>query len=116
MLTAIISRFTFAQPPGMSNYVVFGGNYYGTLSDVALGSGEICQNNLLSLPAGAALAPDTEDVRSSVVAAHIWSTDGLYLASGKLYVTAGCTSCGEGIGKIWTGAGSLVKEGDQYER
>ena len=57
-----------AQPPGMSNYVEYGGNYYGTLADV--GGWELCQS-IPSSPEGAAIAPDTLDVVSKAVAAHV---------------------------------------------
>ena len=72
-----------------TNFVISDGVAYSTLRNLPVdGGATACTAGALpELPAGWSLAPDTEAVRTNVVAAHSWSARLIRLASGELHRT-----------------------------
>ena len=86
---ASTSRATKRRRLNTQNSVERDGYLYRTVMNTAhSGSGTICHNDYLSLPAGFHMAPDTSDVRQHIVASYRWSTHIIVLATLKGYRTA----------------------------
>jgi hypothetical protein len=90
-----------------SNTVVYNGNTYSTLADVAVGgTGSSCQNNYLALPSGWSIAPDNVDSQT-VIHMYPWNCDVVVVASGNSY---GASRFTEGL---WN-AKMLYQSGSTY--